>query len=73
ACPPVAVRWASLLFVVGIFDYTIKYPFQHRAHLAIALVPMTLGVLSVCAIILIGETLTGDIGKSRKAAASTAA
>ncbi|CUA67690.1 hypothetical protein RSOLAG22IIIB_13528 [Rhizoctonia solani] len=73
ACPPVAVRWASLLFVIGIFDYTIEYPFQHHAYLVIALIPMSLGVLSVFAIVLVGETLTKDIGRSRKAVCSDTA
>ncbi|CAE6477607.1 unnamed protein product [Rhizoctonia solani] len=73
ACPPVAVRWASLLFVVGIFDYTIEYPFKHHSYLVIALVPMTLGVLGVCAIVFLGETLTKDMGRRRKSACSAAA
>ncbi|CAE6495323.1 unnamed protein product [Rhizoctonia solani] len=73
ACPPAAVRWASLLFVVGIFDYTIEYPFRHFAYLVVALVPMTLGVVGVCAIIFLGETLTKDMGQRRKSARSTAA
>ncbi|CAE6504068.1 unnamed protein product [Rhizoctonia solani] len=64
-CPPVAVRWASLLFVVGMFDYTIKYPFQ-RQHLAIALVPMSLSVASVCIIVGVGAKVTSDIERHRK-------
>ncbi|CAE6465649.1 unnamed protein product [Rhizoctonia solani] len=66
-CPPVATYWSSLLFTVGIFDYTIRYPFPTRAHLAVALVPMIVGVMSVIATIALGEILTRDIGRARQA------
>ncbi|KAF8674940.1 hypothetical protein RHS04_07035 [Rhizoctonia solani] len=70
-CPPVATYWSSLLFTIGMFDYTIRFPFPTRTHLAIALVPMIVGVMSVIATMLLGEVLTRDIGRSRKRASTT--
>jgi hypothetical protein len=72
-CPPVTVYWSSLLFTVGMFDYTIRYPFPTRAHRAIALIPMILGVATVLATMVLGTIVTRDIGRTRRAVAQRSA